>query len=89
MEALDMLLLERSEQKARFSFDSLEGIVLIRSKDFTVFATLLPHESREHLVQHNIHVFNADVTNDEDTSALKKQVEEATQGRLDVLVNNA
>lgn len=67
----------------------IQVLVLICSIDFTVFATLLPHESREHLLQHNIHVFNADVTNDEDTGALKKQVEAATQGRLDVLVNNA
>ncbi|MCJ1341999.1 RNA elimination defective protein Red1 [Peltigera leucophlebia] len=62
---------------------------VFRAKGFTVFATLLPHESRKHLLQHNIHVFDADVTKDEDTSALKKQVEAVTQGRLDILVNNA
>lgn len=40
-------------------------------------------------MQPDIHVFNSDVTKDEDTAVLRKQVEELTRGRLDVLVNNA
>ena len=40
-------------------------------------------------MQPDIHVFDADVCKDEDIGVLRKQVEEITQGRLDVLVNNA
>ena len=40
-------------------------------------------------MQPDIHVFDADVCKDEDIGVLRKQVEEITHGRLDVLVNNA
>lgn len=40
-------------------------------------------------MQPDIYVFNSDVTKEEDTAVLRKQVEEITKGRLDVLVNNA
>ncbi|KAI1455541.1 short chain dehydrogenase [Annulohypoxylon moriforme] len=54
-----------------------------------VIATLLPYEAREHLDHPRIHVFDLDVTREEDVVSLKKQVEDITGGRLDVLVNNA
>ena len=40
-------------------------------------------------MQPDIHVFNSDVTKEEDTDVLRKQVEKIAKGRLDVLVNNA
>ena len=40
-------------------------------------------------MQPDIHVFDADVCKDEDIGVLRKEVEGITQGRLDVLVNNA
>lgn len=55
----------------------------------TVFATLLPHEDRQHLVDNGILVFNADVTSGKQTEGLLHVVEELTGGRLDALVNNA
>lgn len=60
-----------------------------RNKGYNVIATLLPHESREHLERESIHVFNCDVTKDEEVAALKQVMDKLTQGRLDVLVNNA
>lgn len=60
-----------------------------KANGFNVVTTLLPHEPREHLLQDNIHVFDSDVTKDADTAALVNAVGELTQGRLDVLVNNA
>ena len=58
-------------------------------KGYVIIATLLPHESREHLQDPNIHAFSSDVTKDVDASTLKKEIEQITNGRLDVLVNNA
>ncbi|KUI61930.1 NADPH-dependent 1-acyldihydroxyacetone phosphate reductase [Cytospora mali] len=61
----------------------------MRHQGYEVFGTLLPHESREHLISSGIHAFNADVTSDEDTVRLMKALEPLCEGRLDVLVNNA
>ncbi|KAI0003937.1 short chain dehydrogenase [Xylariaceae sp. FL0662B] len=55
----------------------------------TVIAILLLHEAREHLNHPLIRVFDLDVTKEEDVVSVKKQVEDITGGRLDVLVNNA
>jgi 1-acylglycerone phosphate reductase len=54
-----------------------------------VITTLLAHEDQKHLVEAGIHAFVADVTKDADIELLRKQVAELTDGRLDVLVNNA
>jgi 1-acylglycerone phosphate reductase len=56
---------------------------------YEVFGTLLPHESRDHLVNTGIHGFTADVTSDEETKRLMAEIEPLCGGRLDVLVNNA
>ena len=61
----------------------------MQGQGITVIATLLPHEPRDHLAQPNIHVFNSDVTKDEDTTELRMKIEGLTNGRLDFLVNNA
>ncbi|CAG8910255.1 unnamed protein product [Penicillium egyptiacum] len=60
-----------------------------REEGFIVFTTLLPHEARNHLDHQGIHVFDSDVTSDKDTEALLEQVQRISNGRLDVLVNNA
>ncbi|KAH8159962.1 hypothetical protein CIB48_g8292 [Xylaria polymorpha] len=52
-------------------------------------ATVLPQESGDHLTDAGISWFRLDVTSEESIARLKKQVSELTQGRLDVLVNNA
>lgn len=55
-----------------------------------MFATLLPHEARDHLEQYDrIRVHDVDVTREEDVVAFKKAVQAATDAKLDVLVNNA
>ena len=59
------------------------------SSGFTVFTTLLPHESRVHLEKPGFYAFSSDVTSDEDTKRLRKEIEGITGGRLDVLVNCA
>lgn len=56
---------------------------------FDVFATLLPHEPREHLTSTGIYTFTADVTKDEDIALLEKTISSQTNGGLDVLVNCA
>lgn len=61
----------------------------LQGQGYIVIATLLPHERREHLQAHKIHVFDADVTQEKHTSILKRRVEEITHGKLDILVNNA
>jgi 1-acylglycerone phosphate reductase len=60
-----------------------------KTKGYTVITTLLAHEDQKHLVDAGIHAFVADVTKDADLELLRKQVAELTDGRLDVLVNNA
>ena len=56
---------------------------------FTVFATILPHEARDHLTKEDIQVFNADVTSDKEIADLFSTIENISHGKLDVLVNNA
>lgn len=56
---------------------------------FITFATLLPHESQEHLIKKDIHVITADVTSDSDTEKLIAELDLVCKGRLDVLINNA
>ena len=58
-------------------------------KGYTVIATLLAHESRTHLTDVGVHVFTSDVTKDDDTAALREEVEAITGGGLDILVNCA
>ncbi|KAK8070201.1 short chain dehydrogenase [Apiospora phragmitis] len=53
-----------------------------------VFATLLSHEAREHLNHYLIHIVDLNVTSEEDTLAIAKQVQLVTGGQLDILVNN-
>lgn len=50
---------------------------------------MLAHEYREHLSDAGIHVFSADVTQDEDIEKLREDISDATSGQLDVLVNCA
>ncbi|KAI1129656.1 short chain dehydrogenase [Nemania abortiva] len=56
---------------------------------FTVIATLLPHESRDHLEHTGIQVINLDVTKEEQMLPFRDKVEAITKGKLDILVNNA
>ncbi|RAK98999.1 SDR family oxidoreductase [Aspergillus ibericus CBS 121593] len=63
--------------------------VQFQEEGYTVFATLLPHEGRQHLTDRGIYVFDANVTSDKDTEVLREKVEYISGGRLDVLVNNA
>lgn len=56
---------------------------------FIVMATILPHESRDHLQDPNIHVFNLDVTSEDGIKAFKEAAMQVTDGSLDILVNNA
>ncbi|KAL2802552.1 hypothetical protein BJX63DRAFT_425991 [Aspergillus granulosus] len=63
--------------------------VEFQQKGYVVFATLLPHEPRDHLMQNGITVVSADVTSDEDIRSLRDLVSDTTGGRLDILVNNA
>ncbi|KAI0108557.1 hypothetical protein GGR51DRAFT_514203 [Nemania sp. FL0031] len=56
---------------------------------YTVFSTLLPHESRSHLTDAGIHVYSSDVTKDDEVRALRESISAITKGRLDVLVNCA
>ncbi|KAI9368959.1 hypothetical protein BJX61DRAFT_521527 [Aspergillus egyptiacus] len=58
------------------------------ARGFTVLATLLPSESKEHLSSVGITCFELDVTNEESVSALRKAVEEIGDS-LDILINNA
>jgi len=57
--------------------------------DFTVITTLLPHETRDHLEDPQIHVFNLDVTDEANVESFALLVQKLTGGKLDVLVNNA
>ncbi|KAM7188987.1 NAD(P)-binding protein [Rhypophila sp. PSN 637] len=52
-------------------------------------ATVLPSESRQHLVDQDVDVFSLDVTLEDSVMDLRKHVEEVTGGHLDILVNNA
>ncbi|KAI0147402.1 short chain dehydrogenase [Xylariaceae sp. FL1272] len=63
--------------------------VEFKSQGFNVFTTLLPHESRDHLTDVDIHAFASDVTKDEDVARLKDIISSETDSCLDVLVNCA
>ncbi|KAF4499908.1 short-chain dehydrogenase reductase family [Fusarium agapanthi] len=56
---------------------------------FHAIATILPHESRNHLSQAGITCFPLDVTVEDSISELKTKVQELTGGRLHILVNCA
>lgn len=59
------------------------------STGFTVITTVLPFESSEHLTHPDIKVVKCDVTSEEQTLDLKAQLQDFSDGRLDVLINNA
>ena len=82
-----MRLRNASAQKVNRTF-KFTNLPLIAS-GFTVFATLLPHEGRDHLTSEGIQVFNADVTSDKDVADLLSSINSLSHGRLDILVNNA
>jgi 1-acylglycerone phosphate reductase len=52
-------------------------------------ATVLPHESSDHLSKAGITFFPLDVTVEESITQLKASILELTGGRLDILVNCA
>lgn len=54
-----------------------------------MFATVLPNEHREHLLVPHCHILDLDVTEDESVQSAETRVQEVTEGRLDILVNNA
>ncbi|KAL4993010.1 hypothetical protein BDV10DRAFT_198662 [Aspergillus recurvatus] len=56
-----------------------------RSRGHTVFATVLPHESKEHLTGLGVHALTADVTKDGDIEKLRAHISDATGGTLDIL----
>lgn len=56
---------------------------------FNVIATLLPHETQEHLQKYDIATCVLDVTDERSVADLRDYVTELTGGQLDVLVNNA
>ncbi|KAH6656002.1 hypothetical protein BKA67DRAFT_515964, partial [Truncatella angustata] len=59
------------------------------ANNFTVIATLLEHEDRQHLEHPSIRVVNLDVTSEEQVQSVVKRVGVITDGKLDVLINNA
>ena len=61
----------------------------VTNLEFTVIATLLPFEDSAHLEHPDIQVVRCDVTSEEQTLGLKAQTQALTNGRIDVLVNNA
>ncbi|KAL4784743.1 hypothetical protein BJX76DRAFT_347541 [Aspergillus varians] len=63
--------------------------VEFQKNGYTVFTTLLAHESRDHLTDIGITTISADVTKDDDVTSLREVISEKTGGRLDILVNNA
>ena len=56
---------------------------------YTVISTLLPHEPEDHLLAKGIKVTRTDVRDDESVLALKRFTESVTNGKLDMLINNA
>lgn len=59
------------------------------SQGVHAIATVLPWEEKEHLASTGISCFELDVTIEDSIRALKEKVVNLTNGRLDVLVNNA
>ncbi|KAI0393706.1 hypothetical protein F5Y17DRAFT_295940 [Xylariaceae sp. FL0594] len=60
-----------------------------KQNGYLVFTTLLAHEPREHLTEAGIQAFTADVTSDDQITALRDTIDSVTHGKLDVLVNCA
>ncbi|KAL2824215.1 short chain dehydrogenase [Aspergillus cavernicola] len=60
-----------------------------KNHGYMVFATLLAHESQDHLTKLGVTTLIADVTDDGDIKRLQEVVSQKTGGRLDVLINNA
>lgn len=52
-------------------------------------ATVLPHESSDHLSEAGITFFILDVTDEKSVADLKLSVQTLTGGRLDILINCA
>ena len=67
----------------------LLGTEEVTDLGFTIIATLLPFEDSAHLKDPDIKVVRCDVTSEEQTLELKAQTQALTNGKLDVLVNNA
>ncbi|KAI2602116.1 hypothetical protein GGR54DRAFT_536234 [Hypoxylon sp. NC1633] len=61
----------------------------LRKENIEVIATLLPHESPDHLLAEGVHVARTDVTKDESVEELKQMILQLTGGKLDILINNA
>ncbi|KAH9890258.1 hypothetical protein F4778DRAFT_753135 [Xylariomycetidae sp. FL2044] len=67
-----------------------EALVMeFKRQGVTPLATVLPNESRDHLIHAGIECFSLDVTNELSVAQLKTDVQACTGGQLDVLVNNA
>ncbi|KAF6225131.1 hypothetical protein HO133_010327 [Letharia lupina] len=60
-----------------------------QKKACTVITTVLPWESKDHLISAGIQCYELDVTDDASVQALERIVDKVTEGRLHVLVNNA
>ncbi|RAH42803.1 NAD(P)-binding protein [Aspergillus brunneoviolaceus CBS 621.78] len=61
----------------------------LRDKGYTVIATLLPHEDDTHLTARNVKFYRVDVTSEKSVRELHTALETLTNGRLDILINNA
>lgn len=64
-------------------------LLRVHLEGFKVISTLLPFESKEHLIKLGVQVEVCDVTKDESVSRLRDNVDTATGGKLDMLINNA
>ncbi|RYP20628.1 hypothetical protein DL765_002699 [Monosporascus sp. GIB2] len=60
-----------------------------RDQGFKVFSTLLPFEDKQHLEEIGARVLICDITKEEDVVGIRKAIEDETEGRLFVLINNA
>ncbi|RYP07816.1 hypothetical protein DL764_002271 [Monosporascus ibericus] len=61
----------------------------LRAEGFKVFSTLLPLEDKQHLEEIGARVLICDITKEEDVIGIKKIIQDETEGRLFVLINNA
>jgi NAD(P)-dependent dehydrogenase (short-subunit alcohol dehydrogenase family) len=84
-----MLLLLSSNAEVGSTSFCIKSLDKLISPGYAVFATLLPHEPREHLTNFGVQVFSADVTSDTEIEKLQETISNITDGRLDVLVNCA
>lgn len=67
----------------------LHTIVSSLSLDYRVIATARRPESISHLRETGMTILSLDVTEPESVKAVEAEVERITDGKLDVLVNNA